>query len=257
MIAAGMAASAIVIAIREIYSITVEINDWMDDHILQMQASENLTISSTGRILEAAKTGFGLGYLASVTVIAVGQLLLGNPLAAAGTVASAAVLSNPMAMTCAAVGAIIYGWGALSSKEQKYVLDTISAGLEIGIELIKSIVNFIISTSKEILTKKNRPELENYVRDAASNFGRILWDITGTVKDRVAEAVQTTMVIAQATMEGVIRSSQAAAETTINVTTKSIKAIADQHGDGKRGLDDLAEVGKKTMRRVTRKPRSA
>ena len=40
--------------------------------------SENVTISRTGRVLEMAKLGFGIGYLTSVVVIAVAQLLLGN-----------------------------------------------------------------------------------------------------------------------------------------------------------------------------------
>ena len=47
-------------------------------------------------------------------------------------------------MTCAAVGAILYGWNALSEQERNDILDRLSRGLEIGIELIKSIVIFVI-----------------------------------------------------------------------------------------------------------------
>jgi len=106
-------------AIAALYSAANGINDFINSHIEVLKCSENPTIASTGRVLEAAKFGFGLGYLSSVAIMAVGQLILGNNLVfGAGSVASmlgsAAVLSNPIAMTCGAVGAIYYGWNALT-----------------------------------------------------------------------------------------------------------------------------------------------
>ena len=106
MAGAGLGLSAIAQAIKALYGMAVEINDFLDKHIEEMKGSDNPTISRTGRVLEMAKYGFGIGYISSVTIIAVGQLLLGNTLGAVTTVASAAVLSNPIAMTCAAIGAI-------------------------------------------------------------------------------------------------------------------------------------------------------
>jgi len=102
--------SAMATAIQGIYGMGASIDSFIDDHISQMKTSENDTIAKTGRVIEMAKFGFGLGYMSSVAIIAVGQLILGNPLNAVGTVATAATLTNPIAMTCAAVGAIYYGW---------------------------------------------------------------------------------------------------------------------------------------------------
>ena len=117
----------------------VEINEYLDKHIADMKGSENPTISRTGRVLEMAKFGFGIGYITSVVVIAAGQLLLGNPLVAINKVVASATLSNPIAMTCGAIGAVYYGWGALSDIERNEILDKLSRGLDVGIELIKSI----------------------------------------------------------------------------------------------------------------------
>ena len=256
MLAAGFAASAIVKAISTLYNVAGDINIWMDNHIRGMKASDNQTIARTGKVLEGAKTGFGIGYVAPVTVIAVGQFLLGNTMAAAGTLATAVTLTNPFAMTCAAVGAIYYGWSALSNEEQKDVLDKISAGLEIGIEFIKSVINFIISTSKEVLNSKNFTELKDFVRKAANDFGRKLGDITHAVTDKMADAAQATKSMTQSwarkTVKGAKKASQAVSETATNIT-KSIKMRLDQNGDGHLGIDDVHAAGRRTKKALTRK----
>lgn len=56
------------------------INDFFDEHITGLKQSENHLIASTGRVLEGAKYGFGLGYIGTITILAAGQLLLGNSL---------------------------------------------------------------------------------------------------------------------------------------------------------------------------------
>ena len=103
---AALALSPIAEAVAALYGMGVAINDYLDRHIEEMKGSENPTASRTGAVLEMAKFGFGVGYLSSVVVISVGQYLLGNTLAAITTVATAATLTNPIAMTCAAVGAV-------------------------------------------------------------------------------------------------------------------------------------------------------
>ena len=132
------ALSVIAQAIKALYGAAEDINEFLDKHIVEMKDSENPTIARTGRVLEMAKYGFGIGYITPVIVIAVGQLLLGNPLSAAVTVVTAATFTNPIAMTCAAIGAIYYGWGALTEVERSEILEKLSNGLEVGIELIKS-----------------------------------------------------------------------------------------------------------------------
>ncbi|MGA1372962.1 MAG: hypothetical protein ACO3Z6_15335, partial [Pseudomonadales bacterium] len=100
----------IVVAIQGLYGIAGSINDFMDTHIEALKRSTNETMRATGRILEGAKFGFGLGYSTPLMLTAIGQMILGNPLAAVGAVASGVTLSNPLAMTCGAIGAIYYGW---------------------------------------------------------------------------------------------------------------------------------------------------
>ena len=106
---AAFATSSIVSSIVTLYGVATDVNDWMNKHILSMQESENITVSRTGKVLEGAKFGFGLGYAAPIIAIATGQMLLGNPLSVITTVATAATISNPIAMTCASIGAIYYG----------------------------------------------------------------------------------------------------------------------------------------------------
>lgn len=229
---AGFALSTMAQAIQSLYGMAVEINTYLDKHIDEMKGSENPTISRTGRVLEMAKYGFGLGYLSSVTIIAVGQLLLGNSLAAVSTVASAAVLSNPIAMTCAAVGAIYYGWGALSDVERQEMLDKLSKGLDIGIELIKSLVSFVVDKTKELLSSKNVEELKKFVGAAAATFGKTLGDVTHKITDVVSdsfdmfkrksgEAFDKTADIATSTYDSVIESASKAA----NIAIESMEKV--------------------------------
>lgn len=182
---AALALSPIAKAVAALYGMGVAINDYLDRHIQDMKGSENPTVSRTGAVLEMAKFGFGVGYLTSVVVISAGQYLLGNTLAAVSTVATAATVTNPVAMTCAAVGAVYYGWGALSDAERNTILDNLSKGLEIGIEFIKAIIAFVIDTTKKLLSSKNFEEMKGYISAAASVFGKTLSDVTHKLSDVV------------------------------------------------------------------------
>lgn len=186
---ASFALTTLAQAIQSLYQMGKDLNEYVDKHIEDMKSSENPTISRTGRVLEGAKYGFGLGYVTPVIVLAVGQLLLGNSLAAVGTVASAAVLSNPIAMTCAAIGAIYYGWGALTDQEREEILDKLSAGFEVGIELIRSMVNFVVAKSSQLLSKENFEEIKKYITTAAGLFGRTLGDVTHKLTDIVSDGI--------------------------------------------------------------------
>jgi len=101
--------SPLVDAIRAIYGTASALNDFINGHIEALKSSEDSTISRVGYVLEATKLGFSLGYITPVAVVAIGQLLLGNPLTAIG--AGVSMFVSPVAITCAAVGAIWMGWG--------------------------------------------------------------------------------------------------------------------------------------------------
>lgn len=187
LVGAAVALAPIAEAVSMLYGMGKAVNDYIDNHIEDMKGSENPTVSRTGAVLEMVKFGFGIGYLSSVVVIAAGQFILGNSLAAVTTVATAATATNPIAMTCAAVGAIYYGWGALSDAERNTILDNLSKGLQIGIELIKSIVSFVIDTTKNLLSSKNFEEMKGYISSAANVFGKTLGDVTHKLSDVVSD----------------------------------------------------------------------
>lgn len=212
----GLALSAVASAIKALYGMGVDINDYLDRHIAEMKGSDNPTISRTGRILEMAKLGFGMGYLSSVVIISVGQFLLGNTFAAIATVATAATLSNPVAMTCAAIGAIYYGWGALSDIEREEMLARLSIGLEVGIELIKSIVGFVVGKTKELMSSKNMEEFKKFIGTAAAVFGKSLGDVTHKIGDMMGD-----------TYDSLKKKSGDAMGKTIEVASDTYRAVSE------------------------------
>jgi len=230
--------SAMAKSISALYGIAVDINAYLDKHLLEMQQSENVTVARTGKVLKMAKFGFGLGYLSSVTIIAAGQLLLGNSLAAVTSVASAITLSNPIAMTCAAVGAVFYGWGALSDAERQELLEKLSAGLEIGVELIKSLVSFVIDKTKELLSSKNVEELKKYVGEAAALFGKTLGDITHKITDVVSDSFDLFK-----------RKSEEVLEKTADIATSTYDSVKEKAGKATDvAIETIEKVKSKTKR---------
>ena len=174
----------IVDAIKALYGVATSVNTFIDEHIAKLKAHENETINTTGRVLENAKAGFGIGYITPLILTATGQLLLGNQLNATAILASGMTLSNPLAMTCGAIGAIYYGWQALSEEEKNAILVRLTAAFEVGVELIKSMISFVISSLGSILSKEKLAEFKNFVASAAENFGKTLADITRDIKDK-------------------------------------------------------------------------
>lgn len=242
--AAGFALSGMAQAIGGLYGVVGEISIWMDKHIQDMQASDNVTISRTGKVLEGAKYGFGLGYVAPVTVIAVGQFLLGNTLAAVATIGSAATLTNPIAMTCAAVGAIYFGWNALPDDERADALDKLSKGLEIGIELIKSVIRYVIDGLSNMMTSKHLLEFKEYISVGAKRFGKTLYDVTHDVSDKLSQlwssATEAIAVTVDKSKDSVKQSSEA-----------MIQGIGQIKDAAYTALDDATIKAKETTKKIS------
>lgn len=177
-------------AIRALYGFARGVDEGIADVIDSMKGSENSAVSRTGAVLEGAKFGFGIGYITPVIVIAVGQLILGNPLSAVWTGVTAITLSNPIAMTCGAIGAIYYGWQALSNDERNAILLRLMEAFNVGVELIKAMVNFITTTMKELLSAENLAEVKKFLVDAATTFGKSMSDITHAVVDGVVDTFE-------------------------------------------------------------------
>lgn len=188
--ALSFGSTPIVMGIKSLYGVVAGIDDFVDSLIKRMKDATSPAIARTGRVLEGAKFGFGLGYIIPVAVIAAGQLLLGNTVAALTTLGTAAVVTNPVATTCAAIGAIYYGWQALSESERNDILEQLASGLSLGVELLRSLIDFVVRTTKELLSSENFLEVREFVSDAAASFGRTLSDITRTIKDRAVDAYE-------------------------------------------------------------------
>jgi phage-related tail protein len=215
---AVIAVPAMLTAIQTIYGISSAVNDFVNKHIDEMTKSENPTISRTGKVLEGAKCGFGLGYISSVVIIAAGQLLLGNTLGAITTAATAATLTNPIAMTCAAIGAIFYGWNALTDQERNEMIEKLSKGLDVGIELIKSLVRFVIDNMKKLFDSNNLDEIKGYISSAAKAFGKSLGDITGKISDKIHD-----------TFDAVKEKTGEAIDKTVEVSSDTCHKIGDTY----------------------------
>jgi hypothetical protein len=234
-------------AISTLYAVAGTVNDFIDQHIDDLKKSENSTIASTGRVLEAAKFGFGLGYLSSVAVIAVGQLILGNTFmgiaSAAMTIGSAAVLANPIAMTCGAIGAICYGWGALTEQEREAILTRVQEGLEVGVELVKSLIDFVIRKTKEFLDSKHFAELKDFIGVQAARFGRTLSDVTKATSDKIAEAIDKTVNVGKDVADAATKAGNLVADTASQATD----AVTVSISEGVNKISETASEVKKTL----------
>lgn len=239
-------------AIASLYGVASDLNSFIDRHIAEMKTSNNPTVERTGRVLEMAKFGFGVGYLTSVTVLAVGQYLLGNTLAAVSTLATAASLSNPIAMTCGAIGAIVYGWGALSDSERNEILTKLANGLELGVEFIKSVVAFVIHTARQLFSPSLLKELKAYIAEMAMPFGRSLSDVTGKTVDLINDTALSARRQATSAVNTAARTAGEAAEK-VEVALTSIGQAAG------RALDQSAEAAQQVLaggREVVRRARN-
>ena len=177
--AAGHAVSGVAAAVAQA-------NELTDSMIETLKANDNLTINRVGRVLEGTKFGFLMGYITPSILTAVGICLTTGDLMMA-TGGSIAVLGNPVAGTCAAVGAVFFGWKALSDTEREEILNQVGKFLNVGWEQIKAVVEFAIKLMKDLFTADNIQEIKETVAEAATAVGRHISDITKSVSDKVAK----------------------------------------------------------------------
>lgn len=173
--------------LRMLYGAAAAANDFVDRHIRELEASALPMVQATGRVLRAAKSGFAIGYMASTAIVAVGQLLLGHPLLAGLTVVSSTVLLNPVAVSCGAVGAIVYGWGALRDQERTAILERTSEILDLTLEMVRGVIGFVLEQMRTIARTDAYREIKSFVKQQAEEFGKTLGEVTGNVKDRARD----------------------------------------------------------------------
>ena len=176
-------------AVQSLYGAVGKLDDFVEEHIGSMKLSTDASVVGTGRVLEGVKQGLLLGYAAPVVLMAAGQLLLGNPLAAIGAVASAAVLMNPVASTCAAIGAIWFGWKALSNAEQQALLDKLGQGFSLAVDVVRQVIDLALKLVKSIYSSREVEALKGFLVESATSVGRSLYSITGRLKDLIYPSV--------------------------------------------------------------------
>lgn len=155
------------------------------EHIETLKQADNLLANRCGQVVEGVVTGFGTGADTGALLVGLSQALLGNPLTV-GSVATAAI--NPIAMTCAAIGAVHYGWNALNDREREAILKLVSNAFNVGIELIRSIAHFALDLIRSLLSKENLDEIRKLVASVAATFGNTLSHVTRRLRDRASEA---------------------------------------------------------------------
>lgn len=170
-------------AIRSIYGTGSSLVDFIIAHIKELKSSDDGTISKVGDVLAAVKAGFVFGYISPIAVVAVGQLLLGNPLTAAVATVSMAV--SPVAISCAAVGAIWLGWGALKPSQKARILETVASGLGFAITGVAAVVEFVVNQAKSLVGSHQMEVLRAMVVNEAESFGRSLSKLPGKTVDSV------------------------------------------------------------------------
>lgn len=206
-------------------SVAIQANEATDRMIDTLKGNENITINRIGRVLEGTKFGFLLGYVTPSILLATGVVLTtGDILAAVG--GGIAVLSNPVAGVCAAVGAIYFGWKALSDNERENVLKQVSEFLKVGFEMIKSVINFALNLMKDLLSSDNIAELKQTVSDAAEVVGRHISDITHAVKDKASKVADTFSKAASNVSDSVSTASETVSRGAETVSKKA-SSVAD------------------------------
>jgi hypothetical protein len=135
-------------------------------------------------------------------------------------------------MTCAAIGAIYYGWGALSDKERSAILSRLAEGLAMGIELVRALINFTVETTKELLSSKQLSEFKDYIKAQAAFFGRSLYDVTHGVGDLVKGAAE----IAGTLVEHAAEATSSATRKAVDLAGETATKVADITSEAAKGV---------------------
>ncbi len=94
---------------------------------------------------------------------------------------------NVVVITCAALGAIHYGWKAMLDEDWEILVNAVGKAFKVGAELIRSIATFAYDKLKALMSAENMAELRKLVSSVAAGFGTRLSEITRKLSDRLAE----------------------------------------------------------------------
>jgi hypothetical protein len=159
---------------------------FVEQHLASLERVDNEVIARSGAVLRKVRDGYGLGYKVPLALMAAGQALLGIDFA----ISAPFIASNPAALTCAAIGAIYYGYNALSEEERQQLNARIGAAFDFGVELVRNLIQFCIEALKAALDSDAFKVMKDMV---AQRFGLTIADITRSIRDRVYTIASTSM----------------------------------------------------------------
>ena len=138
-------------------------------------------------MLKRTYEGYGVGYKVPLAVLAIGRAMIGVDLA----VSAPFIASNPVAFTCAAVGAVYYGYNALDEDEKLIIGNRVADAFGFGVELVSSLVRFCIDQMASVFDKDMLRALKESLSQVATALGLTVYEITGALRDRLASAAST------------------------------------------------------------------
>lgn len=171
------------------YGTPEQLDDFFAGHLKTMRDAERATVRRAGQVLTETFNGYGIGYRAPAGLIAMGQIILGNLLIDVMVPFAPVFLSNSLAMTCGALGAVYYGYQALTPEEKDALVAKVAAGFDIGRQLVRDMARFAIGLFAKLLDGEQLAELKNWLKEAAHSVGRHSSDITRNLSDRIADGL--------------------------------------------------------------------
>lgn len=103
-------------------------------------------------------------------------------------------------------------------------LDKLSRGLEVGIELIKSIIQYILNGIASVVTSNNVKLLKEYIEKEAV-LGRTLYDITRSATDKVIATLNHTVTTAHSVIEASVEAASVAGNTLKSYGSQCIETV--------------------------------
>lgn len=119
----------------------------------------------------------------------------------------------------------------------------VQEGLEVGVELVKSLIDFVIRKTKEFLDSKHFAELKDFIGVQAARFGRTLSDVTKATSDKIAEAIDKTVNVGKDVADAATKAGNLVADTASQATD----AVTVSISEGVNKISETASEVKKTL----------
>jgi len=128
-------------------------------------------------------------------------------------------------------------------------LHRISTGLEIGVELIKAVINFVVKKSKELLDSKHLVEFKVFVGAQAQRFGKNLSDVTRLASDKLNDLLDWSKSVAQDVGDNVAKMGEGVAAKAIETGEDVGRGVSAKIKELSEGVVDVVQSVKEKVRK--------